>query len=77
MISLQRRLDTNSDEDRERQFYTHTLECLMTTSGQHVEIEEWTIASLEVDFGHKIGSGGLYVCYQSYGHGACSNWALH
>jgi hypothetical protein len=66
MISLQRRLDTGSDEGRERQFYTHTLQCLTTTSGQHVEMEEWMVASLEVEFGHKIGSGGLYVFFRSY-----------
>jgi hypothetical protein len=77
MVSLQRHLEKESDEDRERQFYTHTLRRLATASGQHVEIEEWMVASLEVEFGHKIGSGGLYVCFWSYDDGACTNWALH
>jgi hypothetical protein len=68
--SFQCRLETRLDEHRERQFYTHTLQRLTTTSGQHVEFEECMVASLEVVFGHKIGSGGLYVCFRSYGHGA-------
>lgn len=61
IVSLQRRLQTRSDEARERQFYTHALQRLTTASGRHVEIEEWMITSYDVEFGHEIGSGGLYV----------------
>lgn len=59
MVSLQKRLQTGSDEDRERQFFTHTLRCLTTCSGRQVELEDWSVTSYEVEFGHEIGSGGL------------------
>jgi hypothetical protein len=68
MVSLQRRLQTGSDEDRERQFFTCALEHLTTASGRHVEIEEWMITSYEVEFGDEIGSGGLYVYFRSCSH---------
>jgi len=61
MVSLQRRLDHVSDGDRERQFFSHTLRYLITTSGRQVEMESWMITSYEVEFGPRIGSGGLYV----------------
>ena len=63
MVSLERRLQTGSDENRERQFFTHTLQYLTTSSGRQVEMEEWIITSYEVEFGHEIGSGGLYVLH--------------
>lgn len=47
MVSLQCRLEMGSDEDWEWQFYTHTLQCLATASGQHMEIEEWMVTSLD------------------------------
>ena len=59
MVSLQRRLQTGADEDRERQFFTHTLQYLTTSSGRQVELDDWTITSYEVEFGQEIGSGGL------------------
>ena len=59
MASLQRRLRTGIDEDAERQFYVHTLQYLITSSGRHAELEDWTVTSYEVEFGHEIGSGGL------------------
>jgi hypothetical protein len=59
MASLQRRLRTGTDEDAERQFYAHTLRYLTTSSGHHVELEDWTVTSYEVEFEHEIGSGGL------------------
>jgi len=59
MVSLQRRLQTGSDQDRERQFFTHTLRFLKTSSGRQVEMEEWMITSYEVEFGREVGSGGL------------------
>jgi hypothetical protein len=61
MVSLEKRLQTVPDEDREHQFYAHTLRYLTTSSGRQVEREDWMITSYEVEFGHEIGSGGLYV----------------
>jgi hypothetical protein len=61
MASLQIRLQTGFDGDRERQFYKHALTDLITSSGSQVEIEDWTITSDQVEFGQEIGSGGLYV----------------
>ena len=59
MASLQRRLRTGTDEDIEQQFFAHTLQYLTMSSGRHVELEDWTVTSYEVEFGHEIGSGGL------------------
>ena len=61
MISLQRRLDNVSDGDQERQFFSHALRYLTTASGRQVEMESWMITSYEVEFGRRIGSGGLCV----------------
>jgi len=63
MISLQRRLQTVTDEDQERQFFSHTLQYLTTSSGRQVAFEDWTITSYEVEFGQEVGSGGLCVCF--------------
>ena len=60
MVSIQRRLNMRTDEDRDRQFLAHTLQYLTTSSGRQVEIDDWMITSYEVEFGHEIGSGGLY-----------------
>jgi len=60
MVSLQRRLQAESIEDREQQFFAHTLRYLTTSSGRQVEMEDWMVTSYEVEFGHEIGSGGLY-----------------
>jgi hypothetical protein len=72
MVSLQRRLDHPSDGDRERQFFSHTLEYLTTTSGRQVKMENWMITPYEVEFGPLIGSGGLSVvcslCLALYSH---------
>ena len=59
MVSLQRRLDHLSDGDQEREFFSHTLEYLSTTSGHEVQMENWMITPYEVEFGPQIGSGGL------------------
>ena len=61
MVSLERRLQIGSDGNRERQFFTHSLQYLTTASGCQVEMDEWMITSYEVEFGREIGSGGLYV----------------
>jgi hypothetical protein len=73
MVSIQKRLDqTHFTSDRERQFYSHSLNHLSTSSGCIVEIDKWTITSLEVEFGPKIGSGGLYVFSSSKRYAAHS-----
>jgi hypothetical protein len=59
MVLLQRRLDHSSDDDREREFFSHILQYITTISGRQVEIENWMITSYEVEFGPQIGSGGL------------------
>lgn len=61
MVSLQRRLDNQSASDRERRFFSHSLQHLSTSSGRQLEIENWMITAYEVEFGNEIGSGGLYV----------------
>ena len=61
MVSLQRRLDNISDGNQERQFFSHALRYLTTASGRQVEMESWMITSYEVEFGSRIGSGGLYA----------------
>jgi hypothetical protein len=61
MVSLQRRLDHPADGDREREFFSHTLQYLTTTSGRQVEMHNWMITPYEVEFGSLIGDGGLYV----------------
>lgn len=61
LVSLQKRLDDRSDGDRERQFFSHSLNYLSTASGCQVQIEDWMVTWFEVEFSQEIGSGGLYV----------------
>jgi hypothetical protein len=61
MVSLEKRFQTVSDDDRDHHFFAHTLRYLTTASGRQVEMEDWMITSYEVEFGCQIGSGGLYV----------------
>jgi hypothetical protein len=76
MVSLQKRLETGSDEDQERRFYAHALRYLTTASGRHVEMEDWMITSYEVEFGHEIGSGGLCVfAFLLCASCICSSWS--
>ena len=77
MVSLQHRLQTGSDENREQQFFRHTLRRLTTISGRHVEMEEWMVTPYDVEFGHKIGSGGLYVCFRFSGHAISTHRTLY
>lgn len=60
MVSLQKSLDKQTDA-RHRQFLSHSLNYLSSTSGQQVQLDYWTITSFEVEFGIPIGSGGLWV----------------
>ena len=61
IVSLQRRLDSRSDGNCERRFFSHVLLYLTTSSGLRIELQNWMVTSYEVEFGPKIGSGGLYV----------------
>ena len=61
IVSLQRRLDNRFNGDQERQFFSHVLRYLTTSSGIQVELQNWMITSYEVEFGPQIGSGGLWV----------------
>jgi hypothetical protein len=65
MVSLQKQLNNQSFDRTEQNFYTHTLEYLMSRSGKAVKVEDWMIASFEVDYGEEISAGGL-----------CSGWLL-
>lgn len=60
-VYLQRQLDNRPNGSRERQFISHILEYLKSCTGGQVETESWVITSYEVDLGHRIGFGGLYV----------------
>lgn len=60
-VCLQRQVNNRADDSREQQFLSHVLEYLNSYSGYHVKIESWMITSYEVEFGHRIGVGGLYV----------------
>ena len=59
MASLQRRLDSLQSNNRETQFLQCSLQYLQTVSGTHIELEDWMISPFDVDFGPKIGEGGL------------------
>jgi hypothetical protein len=62
MISLQQSLEKKLISDkREERFIKHSLNYLVSTSGQQVHIDSWTITSFDVEFGEQIGSGGLSV----------------
>ena len=63
MVPLQRRLSHHSDNHPERQFFSHALRYVTTTSGRQVALENWMIASYETDFGPLIGSDGLCIRY--------------
>jgi hypothetical protein len=59
MASLQRRLDSLVEGERERRFLICSLAYLQRASGEQVELEDWTITAFDVEFGKKIGSGSL------------------
>lgn len=60
MTALQRQIEERSGGERERQFYSNVLSSLSTASKTTVQLERWMITSYEVEFGRKIGFGGLY-----------------
>ncbi|KAJ7857521.1 kinase-like domain-containing protein [Mycena leptocephala] len=65
MVSIQKQLNNSQNVDRaEQKFYTHTLEYLTSRSGKPVKVEDWMIASFEVEYGEEIGAGGFGTVYQ-------------
>ena len=61
MVCLRRRLENRSDDDREWQFFRYVLQMLISRNEFEVEIEDWMITSYDVEFGPRIGFGGLCV----------------
>jgi hypothetical protein len=60
MISLQKCLMKQLCGERERRFFSSTLDFLADVSGKHVkDIESWMVTIFDVEFGPEIGSGGL------------------
>jgi hypothetical protein len=59
IASLQKHLRIGLEEVIERQFVSHTLQYLTTSSRHQVALDDWTITSYEVEFGHEIRLGGL------------------
>ena len=51
------------DGNRERQFFRHVIQLLNAHNEFEVEVEDWMITSYEVEFGPKIGFGGLCVLH--------------
>ncbi|KAJ7843249.1 kinase-like domain-containing protein [Mycena olivaceomarginata] len=65
MACIQRRLDGEHLNDPERKFYSHTLQYLTSMSGRQFKLEDWMIASFEVDYGPEIGAGGFGTVLQN------------
>lgn len=60
MVSIERKLaGQRIPNGPERTFYGHALEYLVTTSGQHVKVEDWMITPFEVEYISEVGVGGL------------------
>jgi hypothetical protein len=59
-IFLQRLLNKTCEME-ERQFLSHSIQFLATSSGRQVELKSWMTTSFEVEFGSEIGRGGLCV----------------
>jgi hypothetical protein len=59
MASLQRRLNVATNNNQEQAFYSHTLQYLTSMCGRQVQLEDWMIASFDVDYGPEVGIGGL------------------
>ncbi|KAJ7446300.1 kinase-like domain-containing protein [Mycena latifolia] len=64
MACIQRRLDSQQINPSEQKFYSHTLQYLTTMSGQQVKLEDWMIASFDVEYGTEIGFGGFGKVYR-------------
>ncbi|KAJ7271718.1 hypothetical protein C8J57DRAFT_1601299 [Mycena rebaudengoi] len=62
MVSIERRMEENKNRNSpEQNFYAHTLQYLASTTGQHGKLEDCVISPFDVDYGPKIGAGGLLV----------------
>jgi len=59
IVSLQRRLDNQLLNNQESQFFQRSLQYLCTISGTQVILEDWMVSAFDVEFGPKIGEGGL------------------
>jgi hypothetical protein len=55
MASLQRHLSVLPNSDQQQTFYSHTLQYLTSMSGQQLQLEDWMIASFDVEYGPEIG----------------------
>ncbi|KAJ7470222.1 kinase-like domain-containing protein, partial [Mycena galericulata] len=64
MVSIQKQLNNQNVDRAEQKFYTHTLEYLTSRSGKPVKVEDWMIASFEVDYDEEIGAGGFGTVYR-------------
>lgn len=63
MTALQRQIEERIGGEREQRFYSNVLSSLSTASKTTVQLERWMITSYEVEFGRKIGFGGLFVVF--------------
>jgi hypothetical protein len=60
MTSLQKIVTRQLYDERDRRFFSSTLDYLAEVSGKHVtDIESWMVTAFDVEFGPEIGSGGL------------------
>jgi hypothetical protein len=59
MTTLQKFITKQLCGERERSFFSHTLDYLAIDSGEQVIWETWMVTSFEVEFGTEIGTGGL------------------
>jgi hypothetical protein len=60
MTSLQKFVMNRLGGERDRRFFSSTLDYLAEVSGKHVvDIENWAVTTFDVEFGEEIGSGGL------------------
>ncbi|KAF7353978.1 Kinase-like protein [Mycena venus] len=66
MVCIQKQLNKQNVDRAEKEFYTHTLEYLTFRSGKQVKVEDWMIASFEVDYegSEEIGAGGFGKVYR-------------
>ncbi|KAJ7644865.1 kinase-like domain-containing protein [Roridomyces roridus] len=66
MVSIERRREQNRGalDTSEQRFFSHTLQYLASTSGQHVELEDWMISSFDVEVGVQIGAGGFGTVFK-------------
>ncbi|KAF7364573.1 Kinase-like protein [Mycena venus] len=66
MVCIQKQLNKKNVDRAEQEFYTHTLEYLTSRSGKRVKVEDWMIASFEVEYedSEEIGAGGFGKVYR-------------